>query len=316
MHLKTTNLRKGMSKEKRENSDIKVYLGYHPPYRWKEMMRFLEGRSISGVDLVKDNMYWRTAQLLNENKEYTYGWIKVEDNSARNALGITISGSLLPVLPLVLEKIKNMFDLYCQPEIVCQALSSMNDIRSGLCVLGTRLPGCFDTFEMSVRAILGQQITVKAASTLAARIVNAYGIPVQTEIDGLTHAFPTPERLLALGEPLENHLGPLGVIASRSRTISSLANVFVQKEVNFRICSDPEKEMKKLLSIRGIGNWTAQYIAMRTMAWPDAFLETDVGIKKALPGFSSKELLQIAEQWRPWRSYATINLWNSLYEEA
>jgi AraC family transcriptional regulator of adaptative response / DNA-3-methyladenine glycosylase II len=188
----------------------------------------------------------------------------------------------------------------------------MNKIRPGLCVSGTRLPGCFNTFEMAVRAVLGQQITVKAASTLAARIVNTYGTPIQTEIEGLTHIFPSPKDIVTLGGTIENRFGTLGIIASRSRTIYELARALAEKKINFDLCIQPEEEMKKLMTIRGIGNWTAQYIAMRAMEWTDAFLETDAGIKKALPTFTSKELLEMAEAWRPWRSYATINIWYTL----
>jgi AraC family transcriptional regulator of adaptative response / DNA-3-methyladenine glycosylase II len=177
--------------------------------------------------------------------------------------------------------------------------------------LGTRLPGCFNAFEMAVRAVLGQQITVKAASTLASRIVNAYGVPVQTDIEGLTHIFPAPAIILSMGADVENKLGTLGVTAARSKTIYELAKAFVGKEIDFGFCVQPEEEIKKLMTIRGIGSWTAQYIAMRAMEWPDAFLETDAGVKKALPNFSSKELLSLAETWRPWRSYATLNLGNS-----
>lgn len=311
-HLTPTDLRKRVSKEKKHSGNITVYLGYRPPYRWNEIRRFLDGRAIPGVDLVRDDMYWRTVHILDSHKKHVFGWLKVSHSAIKNALGVTISETLLSVLPQVLGRVKNMFDLYCDPEIIYQALSSMNDIRPGLCVPGTRLPGCFDPFEMSVRAILGQQITVKAASTLAGSIVNKFGMPVETGIDGLTHTFPSPDSILALEGPIEEHLGQLGVIASRSRTILALANAFAHMEVDFGICSDPEAEIRKLMSIKGIGSWTAQYIAMRTMSWPDAFLETDVGIKKALAGYTAKELLQTAEQWRPWRSYATINLWNSL----
>ncbi|MFT4107026.1 MAG: AlkA N-terminal domain-containing protein [Lacrimispora sp.] len=311
-HLTPTDLRKKMSKEKRQSDNITVYLGYRPPYRWNEILRFLENRSIPGVDFVRDNMYFRTVHIVSSKKEDIYGWVRISHILEKNVLGVTIGETLLPVLPQVLGKIRNMFDLYCEPETIYQALSTMNDIRPGLCLPGTRLPGCFDPFEMSVRAILGQQITVKAASTLAGRIVMAFGTPVQTGIDGLFRAFPTPENIAALEGPIENHLGPLGVIASRAKTIAALAKAFIQEEINFGFCPEPEEEMKKLLLIPGIGNWTAQYIAMRTMAWPDAFLETDVGIKNALPGYTPKELLNIAEQWRPWRSYATLNLWNSL----
>lgn len=313
--LTPTDLRKRMPKEKRQSGEITVSLSYRPPYLWEEMMRFLDGRSIPGVDFVKDREYWRTVHIVKNEKEDIFGWIHVSHNAAKHALSVTLGETLLPVLPQVLGKIKNMFDLYCEPEVISQALSPMNAIRPGLCSEGIRLPGCFDPFEMAVRAVLGQQITVKAASTLAGRLVNAFGTPVQTGIDGLTHVFPTPEKLLSLESPIENQLGPLGILTSRGKTIEALAEAFAKREVNLGFCPNPEEEIKKLLSIRGIGNWTAQYIAMRTMAWPDAFLETDAGIKKALPGLTPKDLLRLAEQWRPWRSYATINLWNSLYEQ-
>jgi AraC family transcriptional regulator of adaptative response / DNA-3-methyladenine glycosylase II len=167
-------------------------------------------------------------------------------------------------------------------------------------------------FEMAVRAVLGQQITVKAANTLAARIVDVYGAPVQTGIEGLTRIFPSPEDILALDGAIENHLGALGVTAARSKTIYELAQTLAQGKIDIDLCAQPEEEMKKLMAIRGIGSWTAQYIAMRSMEWPDAFLETDAGVKKALGNYSSRELLRMAEAWRPWRSYATVNLWNSL----
>jgi AraC family transcriptional regulator of adaptative response / DNA-3-methyladenine glycosylase II len=191
----------------------------------------------------------------------------------------------------------------------------MNDIRPGLCVPGTRLPGCFNAFETAVRAILGQQVTVKAASTLAARIVTAYGTPAKTDIAGLTRVFPTPQDILAIEEPIENRLGPLGIIASRAKAVYNLARELDQGKIDLDVCARPEAEMEKLLAIPGIGNWTAQYIAMRTMGWPDAFLQTDIGVQKALYPYNAKERFQMAEKWRPWRSYATINLWNSLQSE-
>jgi AraC family transcriptional regulator, regulatory protein of adaptative response / DNA-3-methyladenine glycosylase II len=311
-NLSPTALRKQTLNEEKHNSDITLSLCYRPPYLWEEMLHFLAGRTISGVDLVKDNTYMRTVHLVTADGEHVYGWMQVGHRPQKNALTVTVSETLLPVLPQVLARVRQLFDLYCDPDAVYGTLQVMNDIRPGICAFGTRLRGCFDTFEMVARAVLGQQITVKAASTLAARIVDTYGIPIQTGIPGLTHAFPLPEDILALEGPIENHFGPLGVIAARSRTIYELARVIVQKEIDFDFPAQPEEEIKKMMAIRGIGSWTAQYIAMRTMGWPDAFLETDVGVKKALQSFTSKELLEMAEEWRPWRSYATINLWNTL----
>lgn len=310
--LSPTALRKQTAENTKRNGGVTLALGYRPPYRWEEMLSFLAGRAIAGVEMVRGNEYMRTVHLATAEGKHVYGWVRVGDRPNKNALAVTMSDSLLPVLPQVLARVKRLFDLYCDPNAVYESLRIMNDIRPGLCLLGTRLPGCFHAFEMAVRSVLGQQITVKAASTLAARIVDAFGTPIQTGMEGLTHAFPSPEAILALDGPLENHLGPLGVIASRSRTIDALARSIVLGEIDLDLPAQPEEEMKKLMAIHGIGSWTAQYIAMRAMAWPDSFLETDVGVKKALAPCTSKELLQMAEAWRPWRSYATINLWNAL----
>ncbi len=310
--LSPTDLRKRTTEEKNHNGDITLELGYRPPYRWKEMLNFFSGRAIKGVEVIKNDEYMRTVHLQNAEGNDVYGWVRVRHRPKKNVLIVTVSETLLPILPQVLARIRHLFDLYCNPEAIYETLKAMNDIRPGLCVLGTRVPGCFNAFEMVVRAVLGQQITVKAASTLASRIVQTYGTPIQTGIDGLTHVFPSPENILALDGPIENYLGPLGVIATRAKTIYELAWAFVQGEINFDLPSQPEEEIKKLMTIRGIGRWTAQYIAMRSMEWPDAFLETDAGVKKALQPCTSKELLKMAEAWRPWRSYATVNLWNTL----
>ncbi len=310
--LSPTALRKRTPEERKCNNDVTLALGYRPPYHWEKMLSFLAGRAITGVEAVRDGEYLRTVHLVTAQGKHAYGWVRVGHRPRKNALAVTVSETLLPVLSQVLARIRHLFDLYCDPDAVYETLSVMNDIRPGLCVLGTRLPGCFNAFEMAVRAVLGQQITVKAASTLATRIANAYGTPIRTEIEGLTHVFPSPETLLALDGTIENHLGALGVTAARSRTIHELARALVQGNIDFAPCARPEEEMKKLMTIRGIGNWTAQYIAMRAMEWPDAFLETDAGVKKALRPCTPKELSKMAEAWRPWRSYATINLWNTL----
>ncbi|MDL2263876.1 helix-turn-helix domain-containing protein [Synergistaceae bacterium OttesenSCG-928-I11] len=311
-HLSPTALRKSASGRRPHDGSVTLALGYRPPYRWEEMLNFLAARAITGVEIVKDGEYLRTAHFATTEGKHVYGCVRVKHRASQNALAVTVSESLLPVLPQVLARVRHLFDLYCAPDEIYQTLQVMNDIRPGLCVLGTRVPGCFDAFEMATRAVLGQQITVKAASTLAARIVGAYGTPVQIGIEGLSHVFPSPEDILALDGPIESHLGPLGVIAARARTIHDLAQAFAQGKINFGLCSQPEEEMKKLTAICGIGNWTAQYIAMRAMEWPDAFLETDAGVKKALQPHTPKELLRMAEAWRPWRSYATVNLWNTL----
>ena len=310
--LAPTMLRKEAKSERRQDGDITLALGYRPPYPWEKMLDFLALRAIPGIETVKNAEYLRTVRCVNGNNKWLCGWIRIGHKQHDNVLTVTVDSPLLPVLPQIMGRVRHLFDLYCNPGVVCESLASMNAIQPGLCVPGTRLPGCFDSFEMAVRAVLGQQITVKGARTLAARLVQQYGIPMQTEIDGLTHVFPSPAEIAALDDPIGDRLGPLGITGNRAKTIQELARAFASGDFDFAHCVDPEVEVEKLLRIRGVGEWTAHYIAMRAIGWTDAFLHTDYGIKKALAPRSEKEIRKLSETWRPWRSYATINLWNSL----
>jgi AraC family transcriptional regulator of adaptative response / DNA-3-methyladenine glycosylase II len=294
-------------------AQINLALGYRPPYQWDSMLAFLAPRAIPGVERIENGAYARAVALSGPGGESHSGWIRVGHLPQKKALNVEVSMSLLPVLPLVLARVRHLFDLNCDPQAVHEGLRAMNELAPGLQVLGTRLPGSFDPYEMAARAVLGQQITVGAARTLAARMVSNYGTPVQTAIAGLSHAFPSPERMLALEGDIESHMGPLGIIRTRARTLRALAQALAARDIDFGPGSEPEREVEKLLELPGIGPWTAQYIAMRAMAWPDAFLPTDYGIKKALAPRTPKQMIELAEAWRPWRSYATINLWNSLH---
>jgi AraC family transcriptional regulator of adaptative response / DNA-3-methyladenine glycosylase II len=310
--LAPTVLRKQAAGKNRRDGEVTLCLGYRPPYLWKNMLRFLAGRAISGIETVIGDEYARTVRLEDAKGRPVYGWLRVGDRPNKNVLTVTVSETLLPVLPQVLARVRHLFDLSCDPDAVYETLQNMNDIRPGLCVMGTRLPGCFDAFETVVRAVLGQQITVKAASTLAARFADTCGTPIQTGIEGLSSVFPSSADVLALGASIEDTLGGIGIIRTRSRTIFELARALSQGSIELSLCVQPKDEVEKLKAIRGIGDWTAGYIAMRTMGETDVFLETDAGVRKALPGRASNELLALAEAWQPWRSYATINLWNSL----
>ncbi|QWV92358.1 helix-turn-helix domain-containing protein [Geomonas oryzisoli] len=310
--LAPTALRRQSSSAKSRDNAIVLALGYRPPYQWRQMLDFLAQRAIPGVETIIDGAYLRTVHLVGSEQQHVYGWVRVGHRPENNVLTVTVDSSLLPVLTQLLARIRHLFDLFCDPHAVYEVLGAMNAIRPDLCTLGTRLPGCFDPFEMAVRAVLGQQITVKAARTLAARLVATHGAPVATGIAGLTHAFPSPQHVITLDGPIDGHLGPLGITGARARTILELARAMAREEIDFTFGAEPEREMKKLLAIAGIGPWTAQYIAMRGMGWPDAFPETDFGVKKALAPRSAKEISALAETWRPWRSYATVNLWNSL----
>jgi AraC family transcriptional regulator of adaptative response / DNA-3-methyladenine glycosylase II len=310
--LSPTALRKRTSSAKENAGTITLTLGYRPPYQWQQIINFLAQRAIPGVEIAGSESWMRTVQYINGEQKHVYGWIRVEHRPEKNALAVTVGLPLLPALPHLLARVRHLFDLYCYPDAVYETLSVMNNIKLDLCISGTRLPGCFEPFEMIVRAVLGQQITVKAANTLAGRLVETYGTPLETDVAGLNHTFPSAQDIAALPGDIANHLGPLGITRTRADTIFILAQKIVNGELDLTFCVQPEAEIKKLMSISGIGAWTAQYIAMRAMGWPDAFPHTDHGVKKALAPRSEDEILQTAEAWRPWRSYATINLWNSL----
>ena len=163
---------------------------------------------------------------------------------------------------------------------------------------------------MCVRAVLGQQITVKAATTLSGRIAKQFGTPLKTGIPGLSYVFPSAQEVLQWEGTPESNLGPLGVIAARARTIWALAQAFQEQELSLFSCPQPEKEIKKLLALPGVGPWTAQYIAMRALGWTDAFPDTDLGVKKALAPRNTQQIRALAESWSPWRAYAVMCLWN------
>ncbi|OZI75094.1 AlkA N-terminal domain-containing protein [Bordetella genomosp. 12] len=304
----------GLRRRKRAEpaGQIRLRQSYRPPYRWEAILAFLASRAIPGVELIDGARYARTVALAGPDGQLHAGWISVSHLPAKHALELQASLSLLPVLPLVLARVRHLFDLGCDPHAVHEGLQDMNSLADGIQKLGTRLPGSFDPFEMAVRAVLGQQITVAAARTLASRMVRQFGTPVATGIAGLSHVFPPPTRLLALEGDIEAHLGPLGIIRTRARTIGALAAALATQALDFGPGAQPEAEAQKLLALPGIGPWTAQYIAMRAMAWPDAFLPTDYGVKKALAPRTPRQMSALAENWRPWRSYATLNLWNAL----
>jgi AraC family transcriptional regulator of adaptative response / DNA-3-methyladenine glycosylase II len=311
--LAPRNLRKpGIRHQPESREGITLFLGYRPPYEWETLLSFLAARIIPGIENVADGGYRRTMAVQGENRTHR-GWISVTNVPRKNSLAITLSFTLLPVLSKTLSRIRSFFDVNCDPREIFEKLAAMNRLAEGLCVPGIRLPGSFDPFEMAVRALLGQQITVKAARTLAMRFAAAFGESIDTPFEELTRTFPAPETICALAPPIEDRLGPLGITGARARAILSLAQALTQGHIRLSPhVADPAAEMEKLLEMPGFGPWTVQYLAMRTLAWPDAFPHTDHGVKKALHGLDDAEILRLSEAWRPWRSYATIALWNSL----
>jgi len=180
-----------------------------------------------------------------------------------------------------------------------------------------RVPGALDGFELAVRAVLGQQITVAAARTLATRLVERFGEPVETPIAGLNRLFPGPATLAAASA---DALGQLGIVKQRQAAIQAIANAVINDRLQLHARADVAATLAALKALPGIGDWTAQYIAMRALRWPDAFPSGDVALHKAL-GLQdaknpAKEAQAASQAWQPWRSYAVIRAWASMVAAA
>lgn len=326
----------GGNENKGCKSCVTVGLGYREPFLWDELLDFFRMRQIKGVEKITDSEYSRvlsrrTTGRTTDGREYT-GVIKIRNDVEKKVLRLTISDSLAPALSGIMQDVRRVFDLDCEPYSIFEKLKSMNDGGKELAVLGTRIPGCFDFFETAVRAIAGQQITVKAAVTLCGRIAEEFGKPVDTGDDALLYAFPSAEDILK-AENVLDRLGRLGVISKRAAAMVKVAELVM----NWDICPEQrnpsdakfnnnsidnctyasgkdrtEEIIKALTDIPGIGPWTAKYIVMRAVSESDVFLDTDYGVKKAMPGMTASEIRKVSEDWSPWRSYANVNLWNSL----
>ncbi|MEO6877614.1 MAG: adenosine deaminase, partial [Gemmatimonadaceae bacterium] len=171
---------------------------------------------------------------------------------------------------------------------------------------GLRVPGAFDGFELAVRAILGQQVTVKGATTLAGRFVNAFGEPIETPHAGLTRLSPSTERVSAA---TADDIASLGIIQSRARSIIAIAQELDSGRLTLDAGAEPDRTIAQLVALPGIGQWTAHYIAMRALRWPDAFPKEDIVLRKRLGGVSAARAGELSREWSPWRSYATLHLW-------
>jgi AraC family transcriptional regulator of adaptative response / DNA-3-methyladenine glycosylase II len=300
--LTPLDLRKRKGAESRDQS-IRLTLSYRPPFAWDSMLHFLAGRAIAGVEAVVGRSYLRTV-VSGELR----GWIKVEPVAGRHMLTVELPMSLAGALPQVLAKLRNLFDLDARPDVIADHLGRDIHLSGGiLSTPGLRVPGAFDGFEMATRAVLGQQISVSAASTLAGRVAEAFGEPIETPFPALNRLSPTPARV---ADARVGDLIGLGLVAARAECVKAVARAVSDRVVSFEAGPEPLAWIDRLMELPGIGPWTAHYIAMRGLRWPDAFPHSDLGLRKALGGRPSREVLELAEAWRPWRSYAAMHLWN------
>lgn len=295
---------------------LSVRLPYRKPFSWPAMLEFFAGRATPGVESVIGDTYRRTISLGER-----HGVIAVSPAGSKKLsayLMLTIQCVDTGALFEIVQRSREMFDLDAPIGEISTTLKRDESLQGLIRKSpGMRVPGAWDGFELMIRAILGQQISVKAATTLAGRIADQYGERLSLSDEsgdvGLRRIFPSADRLR------HARFSNIGLVRSRAETIRRVAAAAVDGELNFDVTQEPEDFCRSLTSIKGVGDWTAQYVAMRVLKNPDAFPSSDLGLLKAVDLIGNQtgrttpaELLRRAESWRPWRAYAALLLWSSL----
>ncbi len=294
---------------------ITVRLGYRPPYDVAHILSFIRTRALDAIESVANNDHLtgtsRTFGVQVGEKTHS-GWLQANFDEARSQLVLQVSDSLREVLPLVIRRVRAWLDLDADPMAIHGTLKDAFPLTEGI-----RVPGCVDGFELAVRAVLGQQITVAAARTLAQRLVNTFGATIETPFPHLNRLFPTAT---VLAQASGDALGQLGIVKTRQAALNALARGVADGSLQLNGAADVQTTILALKALPGIGDWTAQYIAMRALRWPDAFPAGDVALHKALgkalvvvgSKTAARECEAMSQAWRPWRSYAVIRAWASL----
>jgi len=283
---------------------LKFTMPVRAPYDFEWICQFFESRSIEGVELATASSYRRVISIDGPDGPLI-GWIRFERES-ECSLSLTVSATLAPSIAPVLLLARQLFDLDADPETFLPTLGKLARKHPGI-----RVPGAVSGFEIAVRAVLGQQVTVKAARTLAARFVTRFGEPCKFDDQPeLCRAFPTPQKIARVRQ---SSIGELGIISRRAETIRTLAKAITAGKLDLSSGAPVAATMEQLNAIPGIGDWTSQYMAMRALRWPDAFPAADYGVMKALDVTTAAKARDAARQWSPWRAYAVMHLWASLH---
>lgn len=283
----------------------RLRLAYRPPYDWDGVLAFLGTRATPGVESVEASHYRRTIQV-----DGKHGVIDVSHDVSRAALELEVRFPDPLALLFIVERVRRVFDLGADPAVISESLRQDPLLRRPLeRHPGIRTPGAWDGFELAVRAILGQQISVRAATTMAGRIASLFGSPVPGS-RGLDRLFPTP-RQLAVAD-----IEQTGVIRSRAGAIRSLAGQVMSGTIGFSSRVDATATVSALRALPGIGVWTAEYIAMRALNEPDAFPSGDLVLRRLAGDLTPRELDRRSDAWRPWRAYAVMLLWQDATDTA
>jgi AraC family transcriptional regulator of adaptative response / DNA-3-methyladenine glycosylase II len=316
--LSPTMLRResGAASRAQESDTLKLRLLYRPPLAWRELLEYLVRRAVPGVEWVdlEEESYARTVAFGDRT-----GWLAVRHAAAGEWLEVTIPAALAEVSWPLLTRLRAQFDLDANPAGIDAHLRADALLaRSVKQHPGLRVPGTWDTFDLAVRAVLGQQISVAGASTLAARLAAKFGRAVATPFGKLNRLAPAACDLAAASvEEIAN----IGLPRARASTLRDLATAAEGGALTFGPTTSIGQVIATLRGIRGIGEWTAQYVAMRALRFPDAFPAADLGVRKALATAgcalpNEKQVLARAAAWRPWRAYATLHLWQTLHDRA
>ena len=300
--------RKGALLPPGDGSRLALRLAYKPPHDWQSALSFLRARAIPGVERVGSHEYRRTITLGG-----VQGIIDVRPAAFGAAfLELRVPSAFSPHLHTVAVRIGRVFDLGADPDAIDEHLAR-SPLLAPLVARrpGLRVPGAWDGFELAVRAVLGQQITVAGATTLSGRLVSAFGEALSgVPAPGLTHLFPTPAALATAD------VASIGLPRARGETLRALATAVRDQAITLDVPPSPEAERVKLAAIPGIGAWTVEYIALRAFGEPDAFPASDLALRKALRDGdelpSERAAQALAEPFRPFRAYAALHLWNSL----
>jgi AraC family transcriptional regulator of adaptative response / DNA-3-methyladenine glycosylase II len=284
---------------------IGVTLAYRAPYDTGALLSFIAQRAIPGVETVADGTVRRTLRA--GSVAGTAGWIEARFMPAAARVQLRFAPQWAAASGRIVAAARLWLDLDASPQTIDATLHGLPGIA------GLRLPGSLDAFELAVRAVLGQQVTVAAARTLARRVVERFGEPVATPWVDVQRAFPAPEVLAALAP---ERIAELGIIRTRANAIVALAQAWPVLAPLLQCQAAPDELIAQLCALPGIGPWTAHYIAMRALGWPDAFPPNDVAVLKAMKKLfdtgTQRAADAHAERWRPWRAYAVLRLWNSL----
>ncbi|HEY1956343.1 MAG TPA: AlkA N-terminal domain-containing protein [Polyangiaceae bacterium] len=285
------------------SDDLRISLGHRAPIAWRPLLEFLAPRATAGVESVDLEALAYTRSVRIQDRR---GWIRASLDPRRPTLAVDVSASLARHLMPVASSVRALFDLDAQPDAIDAHLARDPLLRPFVRrTPGLRVPGAFDAFELAARAVLGQQVSVRGATTLAGRLARAFGESIETPHPRIDRLFPTPERL-ARSRPSE--IAAIGLPAARAATLHAVAVAVHEGALALDPTIDPATTCAALERIPGIGPWTAQYIAMRALRAPDAFPASDLGLARAL-GLAPRELTERAAAWSPWRAYAAMHVW-------